>query len=800
MTLIGQFVLPKDAVLQAATELPAELRRAAGAEEGDFAISLRNSRSLSKIIDGTAANLIRQFEQPATVAVAVARFSRIHSADPEQALEDALPILRALINEGLLVSATSPEAAKITESLTAGSRVDAWEIVQCIQSLEDTEIYQVRDSAERLGALKIARPNHESAATMLARETRVLSSLTLAATPELLAKGHWQNRPYLVTEWFAGRESQQIAAELRHSGKPDSRSELLRLGAAILEAYAALHNAKVVHGDVHPRNLLVDATGTVRIIDFGMARAENDPVMEILAPRAGVGFFFEPEYATAALNRHKQPPPTYAGEQYAVAALLYLLLTGKHSQNFSLERHEMLRQISTGTMAPFAEQAIDPWPEVEVVLAKALSREPTARFASMPEFAYAWKSIQTPSPRLRLAESKALRKSVLSRAAIDGEWIKSGFQTAPTTSVNYGTTGLACALAQIAQSLDNGELLAAAEAWAAIARRQLNSETAFHNSSLDVTANTVGKTSLYHGPIGLYVTQALIARAQANLATQIEATNRFIQRLDRALETPDRIIDLTLGSAGSLLGAVFLLDALPKSESNHPAVEQYRTHLTNAGGQLLAQIWDTLGPFTPIGATNHELPNLGMAHGWAGLLYASLNWCAASETGLPDAIVDRLEQLAAQAQPAGAELQWRWPGGISMQGWCNGSAGFVFLWTQACQRLGEEKYLILAQRAAQTAWQNPSWIGNLCCGLAGQAYALLNLYRYTKDDIWLDRARQLAEQAAHASANRITANMSFEDKLELRPESLYKGEVGVAVLSADLENPLHSRMPLFERE
>jgi len=799
MTLIGQFVLPEDAVLQAAAELPDELRRATGAEEGDFALSLKNSRSLSKIIDATAATLIRQFEQPATIAVAVARFSRSQSADPEQTLEDALPILRSLISEGLLVSANSQEAARITESLAIGDLVDGWEIVHCVQALEDTELYQVRGPANQMGALKIARPQHESAARMLVRETRVLSALKLHITSKLLAKGAWQDRPYLVTEWFAARESQQIAAELRHSGKPESRTELLRLGSAILEAYAALHRAKVVHGDVHPRNLLIGENGVAKIIDFGMARAENDPIMEILAPRAGVGFFFEPEYANAALDGQRSPPPTYVGEQYAVAALLYLLLTGKHSQNFALQRREMLRQIATGVMATFSEQTIDSWPEVEAVLAKALSREPAARFASMREFAAVWNSIKRPSPQPNpISKSKALRESVLSRAAIDGEWIKSGFQTAPTTSVNYGSTGVAYALAQIAQSLDNGELLAAAEAWAAISGRQINIETAFHNPALEVTANTVGKTSLYHGPVGLQVTQALIARSQGNLATQIEATNRFIHDLNQALENPDQKIDLTLGSAGSLLAAVFLLDALPKLQANQPAIEQSRNQLISAGQQLFTQIWKTLNTYAPIGAAHSQLPNLGMAHGWAGLLYASLNWCAGTETPIPATVENRLEQLAAQARPTGAGLQWHWPGGVPMQGWCNGSAGFVFLWTQAHRTLGDEKYLALAQGAAQTAWQDPSWIHNLCCGLSGQAYALLNLYRHTREATWLNRAQQLAEKAAHAAAN--TSKMSPEDRLELRPESLYKGEVGVAVLSADIERPLEARMPLFERD
>jgi serine/threonine-protein kinase len=83
--------------------------------------------------------------------------------------------------------------------------------------------------------------------------------------------------------------------------------------------------------------------------------------------------------------------------------------------------------------------------------------------------------------------------------------------------------------------------------------------------------------------------------------------------------------------------------------------------------------------------------------------------------------------------------------------------------------------------------------------MAGQSYALLNLFRHTGDSIWLRRAREVAGLAAEAAVTmRSRDNKGFE--LDLRPESLYKGDVGLAVLEADLGHPEHAHMPMFERD
>jgi len=120
-------------------------------------------------------------------------------------------------------------------------------------------------------------------------------------------------------------------------------------------------------------------------------------------------------------------------------------------------------------------------------------------------------------------------------------------------------------------------------------------------------------------------------------------------------------------------------------------------------------------------------------------------------------------------------------------GWCNGSAGQLFLFTLAHRLLGDEQWLRLAELAAWHVWDEVRGPADLCCGSAGRAYALLNLYKHTGATEWLSRARQIAnEAAAMAAATTQRAN------------TLWRGELGVAVLIADLASPENARMPFFE--
>lgn len=780
MAITDPLVLSPDVVLVPVVELPERVRDRFASQAGDVAVTHPRSRVPSQILDATAAELLAEFREPRTIADAVIRFSRRREADPERTLEEAYPLLRRLLEAGFLLAEGDAEAEGIRPLLRPGEEVGGFEILECLHVLDDTELYSARGAAGP-AALKIERGGSEERFGRLEREREILNLLDGDGVPRLLASGQIEGRRWIAVEWCPGIDAESAARELRRLG-PSGRPALLDLCRKIASAYARLHERGVHHGDVHSGNLLALRDGSVRLIDLGYARLDGEPGDLGRAPRAGVPFYYEPEHAARLREERKGPPTSAAGEQYAVGALLYLMAAGAHYRDFSLERGEMLREIAEDSPLPFAARGTDPWPQLEAVLARALSKDPEARFSSMAGLAEALATVEPPradtASRGRSTGAEALVARFVDLADPEGPLFTAGLP-APAASVNFGAAGIACALYRIAMAREDPRTLSLADLWAEKAAAACGSAAAFYNPAMDITRESVGEGSAFHTAAGVHAVRAMIAHASGLPGVQVAAVKAFLG----AASSPVPLMDVTLGRAGLLLAGALLLDALGSSGPT----SAIRPRLHAWGDGFAQSLWAELDRLSPRRLEGGL--NLGIAHGWAGVLHAALRWSRASGSPPPADLAPRLAALADLARPWGRGLRWPWNDGGSMPGWCNGSAGFVFLWTLAYRALGEPIYLELAEGAAWNAWEAPDGNASLCCGLAGRAYALLNFHRHGGGAGWLERARLLAERAAAAIGRQAET-----------PHSLYKGEVGVAVLAADLARPEGAAMPFFEEE
>ena len=709
-------------------------------------------------------------------------------------------MLERLFHARLLVPANAPETKRIRPLLDAGSRFADTEILACVQALEDTDLYRVRISEGETAALKFMRPEaRPEVGRMFDREAFILRRLAGTVAPALLREGVENGWRYLLLSWCAGPDCGSAAGSLRASG---DNAGLLRLAVSILDAYARIHANHVIHSDVHPRNILVGDDGTVHLIDFGLARVSGVESEFRQGPRGGIGYFFEPEYAKAVGRRRRPPPSTMSGEQYSVAALLYFLFTGKHYAEFSLEKHEMLRQIAEDAPVPFLTHGREPWSELEEVLARALAKDAGSRYASVNDFSAALGAVQTPTARAApfdpgpgsFAAARESLKRVLDRLGPDGPLFRSSLAAAPRTSITYGSAGIASALHRIACARQDARLLSAADLWTERAVRDARLEDAWYCPEIEITPEIVGRVSPYHTESGVQFVRALTAHAMGDMMTQQNAVDCFVAAVSAS---PCDNLDLTLGRSGVLLAAAHLLAAFSPGSIINVAM------LRELGNATMASIWKEVDSYPPI-LECRQVRYSGIAHGWAGMIYASLSWCRASGSPIPANAGERLNQLAALARPSGRQARWSWnitrhpddAAGTFMGGWCNGTAGQVFLWLGAHTALRDDRYFVLAEKAAWHAAETESLIGSLCCGYSGQAYALLAFYRHSGDRAWLHRAQALAEKASLAYRDMPAGRDT--DAIALRPDSLYKGELGVAVLAADLEDPEAAALPAFE--
>ncbi|MFF5793726.1 lanthionine synthetase LanC family protein [Paeniglutamicibacter sp. NPDC012692] len=788
MSIVDPLVLPSDVFVEPVSGLPPETRSRLDCEDTDFVVSRPRTRTASTIVDRDMAKLLELFRSPTSITDAVVAFSTAHALDPYVILESAFGPLSALITDKLLVLAGTDAGKPVASTFQAGTVIGDIQILEVAHLLDDTEVYRGRTSGGMDVAVKIAGP----AATpqiiaALRNEESVLDRLDGKIGPRLVHSGHADGRPFIATTWHSGCDLYEASASTRGLGPTEMARELVMLSERLLEAYEQLHAHGLLHGDIHPRNAIVDAFGRVTLLDFGLTVPIGSSRGFL---RGGIDLFQAPEAGAAALAGKELPPLAPSAEIYSLGAILYQLFTGSPTHAFSLLRAEMNRQLANDAPRSFAEHGISNLQEIELVVLHALAKNPDDRFSSVSEMlrelrqAAARDLDNAEGGTDRLAE--AARKdppaaTSMSRFEAPGQAFARGLEP-PTASVFLGGAGLAYALLRTARECADSATLASADLWASKSEHEHRSDDAFWTAELGVGVEVFGRTSLFHSVTGVHCVQALVAHAQGDTMRQAASVEAFIEASLR----PDHL-DVLFGRAGLLLGSVFQLDTLPENET----AGRLRAH-TNA---LMDDLWRQLDRQPPI-HLNKDIQLLGIAHGWAGLLYATMLWCEASNAAVPEQLPLRLQQLADQGIPTGRSIVWprRNDGVVDnpllAASWCNGAAGHVHLWTAAHRLFGDDRFMRRAYAAGWGAFDGPlDVVADLCCGLAGRAYALLRLYREFSDPQWLARARALMRMADSQPA--VAGH---------RAHSLFHGDVGIALAAADVEAAGLAGMPFFERE
>ena len=648
-------------------------------------------------------------------------------------------------------------------ALERGMQIGEYAITAVISCGRHATVVQARDAAGRFVALKL--PTTTVGEELIAHEQQVLSTLSRAVDA-----GMYDGRPYSATDWVVGAEARVVAADSA------DRRHLLQVCRAVARAYAGVHAAGVVHGQVHPRHVLMEDGADATLLDFSVAASAG-----IAPPPARLEARFSslaaPEQARALLEG-REPRLTPEAEQFSVAALLYLLVTGRMYATLRLQRDLLPVDIVDASPSPFADLGLEPWPDLERVLARSMSQDPTQRYPSAAALLAALEEVGAGAERVRrdLRSMSALAQKLqeFRRDTYSTEAIRS--LAPPTCSINFGAAGVAFALTRLGTITGDPVPIEHAGRWLSAADERSNDPDAFDDGD-ELTPESIGSVSPFHALSGLAVARAFWSEAVGDEDLRQAALDEYRVATARPCDS----LDLTLGRSSVLLVAGLLLD---RTDPALPAAGR----LASYGDELCEAIWRDV--------EDQRLPYNGIAHGWAGLAYASMLWSRVRGVAPPPGARRALEMLAALAEPFGRGARWLvspnggpdaaqfWPG------WCHGNAGYAFLWTEAETVYGEPGFGLLADRAAHLA-NAASGVSSLCCGTAGQVYSLLGRYRATGDERWRLRAVHLAERSA------------AEDTLAgdaTSPLSLYKGHVGLALLAVELEHPERAAMPLFELE
>ena len=160
--------------------------------------------------------------------------------------------------------------------------------------------------------------------------------------------------------------------------KQDSWKAFARIGLQVAQALRHAHRMGVLHNDVKPGNLLIDASGKVFVTDFGLAEPLNPDSSEVDESVNGTLRYMAPERFEGVFDE--------TSDVYSLGITLFELV----AQQSAFETDSqvgLITAIAAGEVRSVFETRNDLPPDLAAVIAKAISREPNDRYQSAGEFA-----------------------------------------------------------------------------------------------------------------------------------------------------------------------------------------------------------------------------------------------------------------------------------------------------------------------------------------------------------------------------------------------------------------------------
>src|SRR4051812_12221098 len=180
------------------------------------------------------------------------------------------------------------------------------------------------------------------------------------------------NTPYIVMEYVEGETLRDV---LRREGHLDP-DRAMELAADICGALDFSHRNGIVHRDVKPANVMITPQGTVKVMDFGIARAVSDSAATMTSTAAVIGTaqYLSPEQARGESVDARS-------DVYSVGCLLYELVTGAPPFTGDSPVAVAYQHVREDPRLPSSINPAIP-PDLDAILLKAMSKNPANRYQS----------------------------------------------------------------------------------------------------------------------------------------------------------------------------------------------------------------------------------------------------------------------------------------------------------------------------------------------------------------------------------------------------------------------------------
>src|SRR5438874_6587223 len=224
-------------------------------------------------------------------------------------------------------------------------------------------------------AIKILNERHANDDQFVERFRREAQNAAALAHPNIVSiydRGEAEGTYYIAMEYLEGRSLKELIL----SRGPAPVSVAIDYARQILSALRFAHRNGIVHRDIKPHNVLVDAEGRLKVTDFGIARAGASQMTEV-GSIIGTAQYLSPEQAKGA-------PVDQTSDLYSVGVVLYELLTGVVPFSGDTPVEIAMKHLSTAPEPPSPRRAEIPR-ELDLVVLRALAKDPADRYPSAEE-------------------------------------------------------------------------------------------------------------------------------------------------------------------------------------------------------------------------------------------------------------------------------------------------------------------------------------------------------------------------------------------------------------------------------